>query len=111
MLRIPTIPHRPKLGQTRSFHGLEVLAARKRVLGEVDPATLEQHLLVQGVDEGLRVVSNRNVERKGDARSRKRQKARALSAKILDDAQERRAPARREDLENTPRRASSGLTG
>ena len=84
------------------LHRAEVLRTGVRILGQIDAASRTDHKLVQLVDHGLCVVTNREIQRDRRALQGKRQKAFSLLAAVLDDAQERGGALSRQQLEELP---------
>src|SRR2546427_7221269 len=105
-LGVPLAPDARPRGQPW-LHGPEVLRAGELVLRQVDAASLGDDQLVEGVDERLRLVVDRDVERDRDARPGEAQQADPLRAAGLEHAQNRGAPAPREQPQEAARRASA----
>src|SRR5438128_232797 len=109
-LGVPLAPDARPRGQPW-LHGPEVLRAGELVLRQVDAASLGDDQLVEGVDERLRLVVDRDVERDRDARPGEAQQADPLRAAVLDHAQHRGAPAPREQLQEAASRSSARRLG
>src|SRR5438093_9254737 len=105
-LGIPFAPDARPGGQPW-LHGPEVLRPGELVLRQVDPASLGDDQLVQGVDERLRLVVDRDVERDRDARLREAQEADPFRPAVLDHAEHRGASAARLQLQEAASRSSS----
>src|SRR5688572_27060912 len=78
------------------LHRPKMLGPRQRVLCQIDPSARFNDELVHSVDQRLRGVAHRNVQRQGDSGHRERQHHCSFRAAVLDDTEKRTAVARKE---------------
>src|SRR5947207_1322052 len=109
-LGVPLAPDARPRGQPR-LHGPEMCRAGELVLRQIDAASLGDDQLVERVDERLRLVVNRDVERDGYARFREAEQADPLGPAVLDDAEHRGAAPVREQLQEAASRPSPRRLG